>query len=96
MVEQGEGLSIEKSVAARRKRRECDLYRKLKKAQDAWKTESKELSVQKSGRSEWTRSQQDLAGYCTCPLSSGKVLRGLKGRGKGTMENTGPIYISTQ
>lgn len=61
MVEQGEGLNIEKSVASRRKRRECDLYRKLKKAQDAGKTESKELSVQESCRGEW---DPEPAGPC--------------------------------
>lgn len=97
-MEQGKGLSMEKSVAARRRRRENAIcIGQLKKAQDARKTENKELSVQnKAAEVSGTRSQQDLAGCCICPLYSGKVLRGFKGRGEGTMENTGPhLHFNT-
>lgn len=74
---------------SQKEEREGDLYRKLKKAQYGWKAESKEVNIQnKAAEVSGTQGVRDPAGCCICPRCSGKVLRGFKGRGKGTMEST--------
>lgn len=85
----------EECCSQKEEERECDLYRTTEKGPGC--LENKELSVpNKAAEVSGTRSQQDLAGCCICPLYSGKVLRGFKGRGKGTMENTGPrLHFNT-